>query len=1092
MKPVAWAIPMSAISSELDAKTPLGAVLSPSGEMLRLIREKDWSRTPIGAVERWSPTLRIMVEFLLANRFPLLLWWGPQYVSIYNDAYRPILGAKHPAALGQPFKEVWPEIADIITPLIDTPFNGGPSTWMDDIPLEINRHGYLEETHFTIAYSPVPDEAAPRGIGGVLATVHEITYKVVGERRIKALRDLTAHAGEGKSAEEACRLAALALNDYNKDIPFTLIYLLDANGENPQLAATSGFKDGEQPPCDTDAAVNSRRIGVGWPLAEVAKTENAVVVEKLGSVMPKVPSGPWPDPPHTAVVVPIKSSVAHRLTGFLVAGVSPRLRLDDQYRSFLDLTAAQISAAIANARAYEQERKRAEALAEIDRAKTMFFSNVSHEFRTPLTLILGPLTDALAGGKGLDAAQLDLVHRNSLRLLRLVNSLLDFSRIEAGRAQASYEAVDLAGLTSELASNFRSACERAGLKLLVHCDPLSAPVSVDRDMWEKIVFNLLSNAFKFTFEGEIEVSLREADGFAELSVRDTGVGILEAELPKLFERFHRIEGQRSRTHEGSGIGLALVQELVKLHAGTLQVESTDGRGTTFTARIPLRAADLPIDRPRAQSSLPSTSISADAFVQEALRWLPDSPAVAEPSVKDIPESGKIPSLPAGSRVLLADDNADMREYVRRLLGGICEVRTVADGLAALKAIREHRPDLVLSDVMMPGLDGFELLRQIRADASIHDIPVILVSARAGEENRIEGLEAGADDYLIKPFSARELVARVKANLDLAKVRADTIASVRDREQRLRWLGSVVESSDDAIVSKNLDGIIMTWNAGAARVFGYTAEEAIGQPITIVIPEDRQNEEREILTRIRRGQRIEHFETVRQRKHGSLIAVSLTVSPVKDADGRIVGASKVARDITEQKRNQELIANLAREAEHRSENLLANVQATVNLSRSDTTEGLKRAIEGRIRALANVHSLFADSRWIGAELSKIASQELAPYSANNEDRVRVGGPPILLEPDTAQSIAITLHELATNAAKYGALSVSGGQVDLKWSHEADGHLKLRWSEIGGPPVTTPDHRGFGGKIIEQVIAQRKGKTTLHWRKEGLICEIVLQT
>ena len=345
--------------------------------------------------------------------------------------------------------------------------------------------------------------------------------------------------------------------------------------------------------------------------------------------------------------------------------------------------------------------------------------------------------------------------------------------------------------------------------------------------------------------------------------------------------------------------------------------------------------------------------------------------------------------------------------------------------------------------MMPGLDGFELLRQIRADASIHDIPVILVSARAGEESRIEGLEAGADDYLIKPFSARELVARVKANLDLAKVRADAIASVRDREQRLRWLGSVVESSDDAIVSKNLDGIIMSWNSGAERVFGYTAEEAIGQPITIVIPEDRQNEEREILTRIRRGQRIEHFETIRQRKHGSLIAVSLTVSPVKDAEGKIVGASKVARDITEQKRNQELIANLAREAEHRSKNLLANVQATVNLSRSDTTEGLKRAIEGRIRALANVHSLFADSRWIGAELSKIASQELAPYSENNEDRVRIGGPPVLLEPDTAQSIAITLHELATNAAKYGALSVSSGQVDLKWSHEADGHLKLRW-------------------------------------------------
>ena len=297
--------------------------------------------------------------------------------------------------------------------------------------------------------------------------------------------------------------------------------------------------------------------------------------------------------------------------------------------------------------------------------------------------------------------------------------------------------------------------------------------------------------------------------------------------------------------------------------------------------------------------------------------------------------------------------------------------------------------------------------------------------------------------------------------------------------------------DDAIVSKNLDGIITSWNSGAERVFGYTAEEAIGQPITIVIPEDRQSEEREILTRIRRGQRIEHFETVRQRKNGSLIAVSLTVSPVKDAEGKIVGASKVARDITEQKRSQELIATLAREAEHRSKNLLANVQATVNLSRSDTTEGLKKAIEGRIRALANVHSLFADSRWIGAELSTIASQELAPYSAKNDSRIRIGGPPVLLEPDAAQAMAIVLHELATNAAKYGGLSIASGQVDLGWTHEANGRLNLRWSEIGGPPVQAPTHKGFGGRIIEQVIAQLKGKTLLQWHGEGLVCDITFQ-
>jgi PAS domain S-box-containing protein len=322
-------------------------------------------------------------------------------------------------------------------------------------------------------------------------------------------------------------------------------------------------------------------------------------------------------------------------------------------------------------------------------------------------------------------------------------------------------------------------------------------------------------------------------------------------------------------------------------------------------------------------------------------------------------------------------------------------------------------------------------------------------------------------------------------------RKEIEAALRERENRLRWLACIIESSDDAIVSKNLDGIITSWNRGAERVFGYSAEEAIGQPITIVIPQDRQDEERTILTRIRRGERIDHFETVRQRRHGSLIVVSLTVSPVKNAEGKIVGASKIARDITGQKRSQEQIATLAREAEHRSKNLLANVQAMVKLSQADTSEGLKDAIEGRIRALANVHSLFVETRWIGAELSTIATQELAPYSKEAETRVRIDGPQVLLKPDIAQAIAMALHELATNAAKYGALSTAEGQIDLKWLHETDGQLILRWTEIGGREVRTPTRQGFGTRVIEGMIGQLKGTARFDWHAEGLVCEIALQ-
>jgi len=331
---------------------------------------------------------------------------------------------------------------------------------------------------------------------------------------------------------------------------------------------------------------------------------------------------------------------------------------------------------------------------------------------------------------------------------------------------------------------------------------------------------------------------------------------------------------------------------------------------------------------------------------------------------------------------------------------------------------------------------------------------------------------------------------LEANRDITERRKIEVA-LRESEQRLRWLASIVELSNDAIVSKNLDGIITRWNRAAEYVFGYSTREAIGQPITLVIPEDRQSEERDILTRIRRGERVDHFETIRQHKNGSLIDVSLTISPVKDANGKIVGASKTARDITEQKRNQEQIGVLAREAEHRSKNILSNVQAIVNLSQSDTPEGLKRAISGRIQAMSNVHSLFVQARWIGAEVSAIAKQELAPYLDEHEARVRIEGLETVLEPTAAQAVAVVLHELATNAAKYGALSHAKGQIRLTWSRSEDGQLALRWTELGGPRVHAPEREGFGSRLIEGTISQLGGKARFDWRSEGLVCEIALQ-
>src|SRR5581483_8459802 len=363
-----------------------------------------------------------------------------------------------------------------------------------------------------------------------------------------------------------------------------------------------------------------------WPAQNILSKSNSILATDLAGKFDDIPTGSWNIPARQAVIVPLAQSGQERPAGFLIAGINPYRPFNTQYEGFINLLTGQIAAALSSARAYEQERKRAEALAELDRAKTTFFSNVSHEFRTPLTLMLGPLEEALSDSERMpqeDRQLIEVAHRNSLRLLKLVNSLLDFSRLEAGRIRAIYQPTDLALLTADLASVFRSAIERAGMKLVINCPPLSEPVYVDRDMWEKIVLNLISNAFKFTFEGEIDVSLKPAGDHVELTVRDTGTGIPVNEIPHLFERFHRVEGARGRTYEGTGIGLALVQELARLHGGSISVESLYGKGSTFMVSVPFGHAHLPADRVSSVPNLTSTTSGPNPYVEEALRWLPD-------------------------------------------------------------------------------------------------------------------------------------------------------------------------------------------------------------------------------------------------------------------------------------------------------------------------------------------------------------------------------------------------------------------------------------------------------------------------------------
>ena len=561
---------------------------------------------------------------------------------------------------------------------------------------------------------------------------------------------------------------------------------------------------------------------------------------------------------------------------------------------------------ITEKKAHEREiAKKNVELAELDRGKTAFFSNVSHEFRTPLTLILGPVGDALAQDEGsLSGENLDLVGRNALRLLKLVNALLDFSRIEAGRMDASYEATDLGARTAELTSNFRSACERAGLRLVVDCPSLRDAVYVDRDMWEKIVLNLVSNAFKYTLEGEIEVSLRAERGSAVLTVRDTGIGISEEELPKLFNRFHRIPGARGRTHEGTGIGLALVHELAKLHGGSVRVESAYGKGSRFEVTIPLGTEHLPGNRIGSSRALQSTAAGAMPFVEEALRWLPGDAGHDEevvPAFEVLPSSARDATADKGGRakIVWADDNADMRDYVRRLLEPTYVVIAVADGREALRAAIEQTADLVLTDVMMPNLDGFGLVQAIRADARTAAIPVVMLSARAGEEARAEGLQAGADDYLIKPFTARELLTRVGATLSLAKLRADTQAAVQASEARYR---SLAEATAQII-----------WTAGPDGSFGAPSpswEAFTGQrwpqyrdPGDAVHEEDRQAVTEAWAESLATGRLLQICYRLR-RADGVYRRVVGRAVPIRDADGQVREWVGTVTDVEDQRRAAE--------------------------------------------------------------------------------------------------------------------------------------------------------------------------------------------
>nr|WP_307834480.1 SpoIIE family protein phosphatase [Actinoplanes lichenicola] len=955
-------------------------VFATGGDVGRDLMAVAWEETPLGPPGQWPQSLRTAVSILLSSRFPMWMAWGPQLTFFCNAAYRDdTLGSKYPWALGRPAGEVWREIWDDIGPRILSVLDTGNATWDQGLLLFLERSGYREETYHTFSYSPLRDDDG--ALVGMLCVVSEDTVQVIGERRMATLRDLGSDPTVIRTEDQVLAFAGAQLDRNRHDLPFTLTYMFDEGG--PRLAASTGI-----------AADHPASDPAWWPTEAAARGESTVV-----DLEGDFPYGDWHEPATQALLVPLLQPGGIPY-GFMVAGLNRFRALDDGYRGFVELVAGHVAAGIGSARSYQAQQRRAEELAELDSAKTVFFSNISHEFRTPLTLIMGPVEE-LRGRPDLAddgvRAELDVIHRNGLRLGKLVNTLLDFSRIEAGRMQAQFSPLDLAATTTELASVFRSAIERAELTFEVDCPPLPQPVYLDRGMWEKVVLNLLSNALKFTFTGGVRIAVRAEAGAAVVTVTDTGVGVPAAELPQLFERFHRIENTRSRSNEGSGIGLALVKELVELHGGTITAASEPGRGTTFTIRLRFGAEHLPPESVTTQGAGAAVSSAVDPYVEEALRWLPGAPE--EP----VPERTGHPAT-----VLVADDNADMRDYLTRLLRSAGHhVQAVPDGQAALEAARLRNPDLIVSDVMMPRLDGLQLVAALRADSRTAGTPVLLLSARAGQEASIEGLEAGADDYLVKPFSSAELLARVRANVELSRL----------RNHHARWRTALIDSLQEAFFVCDEDGAVIEINSTFTDVIGYGPEGLPYAPIHPWWPDQESDPE---------GfqQVTEAFSLLIEATQGTYTI------PVKHRDGHRLWVAASFNQVEDPDTGRRVIVGTFRDvtAEHYAvQRESAVARLSVRLSQAESVPGALTAVLPALKELWQANRVIATVFNGGADPTVYTTEGPAPWDGLSENRrhaltvlrdeplltpvaERAGGAGIALEhPDGAMVLWVELAE-----------------------------------------------------------------------------------
>lgn len=912
------------------------------------IRDFAWAATSLGPVDKWPQSLRSAISICLNSNFPIAVYWGPELVLLYNDAWSPIPGNKHPWALGRPARDVWPDIWTNIEPQFQKAFQGQPGGSRNAL-LPMQRHGYTEECYFDFTFTPVYGEGGK--VEGVFNAVIETTKNILNERQLQTLTALGKALIDSGSHKEVIEETIQTLQQNPYDFPFAFFRSLENNKGVLSRSTPLGGAEALVPK-EVDLAADNPTAAV---LRNAVATRKLQLLEGVREKVGELPKGAWDVSPDKAIVVPVMQAGMKEPFGLLIIGLNPLRILDENYSNFFLLIADQMATSFAQVHVLEDERKRREALAEIDKAKTAFFTNISHEFRTPLTLMLGTVEEALRNADTTAALQQPLLvaHRNAMRLLKLVNTLLDFSRLEAGRVKAAYVQTDLAGFTESLASHFQSAIETAGLRFQVACQAINLPVYVDREMWEKIVLNLLSNAFKYTLRGSVTLSLAAENNEAVLTVADTGVGIPKSELPNMFQRFHRVQNVTGRTFEGTGIGLSLVKELVGLHGGDISVQSEEGVGSVFTVRIPTGKAHLPAAQVMEANDQRSFAL-ADAFLQEAETLL----ATAANTAPAKPQTAEAADLPT---VLVVDDNADMRHYITGLLQPAYNVVTAGNGQEALDLMATRKISLVLTDVMMPVMDGLQLLKTLKENPQTALIPVVLLSARAGDEAKVEGLNVGADDYLIKPFSAKELLTRIRSQLSLSKKRDDALQSVYRLFDEVPFAVAALKGPDlviDYINQYNLN------------VWQQQKEDVIGKPLFTARPDIRASAESVHALVYQTGRRFEAKEgTVNLVRNGKpeTLYFDFIIDPLRDEDGTIVGQLATSIDVTEKVRARQVI-----EASEKELSEMAN--AMPQLVWIADADGKVRFYNDRVAEFAGAKKL-PDNQWQWEGL--LHPEDLAP-------------------------------------------------------------------------------------------------------------------